>query len=189
MEEMVSSLDCSAKICRRPLSSVLVSGVGSDWIGVLFITSLSKRLRLGFSYLFNCNRELEMMPFISAAFRGSVFVRPISVDAIMSRNGGIFGVGTKFRPLERTFFSTDVRVVELKLTTTLSNSWSPTPYSCLICAYGAQPLQAAKQFEQFSTKVTLTKDIKNGQVNRTISIMKTFGPVKKHPAFKIIVNG
>ncbi|KFD50190.1 hypothetical protein M513_08935 [Trichuris suis] len=28
-------------------------------------------------------------------------------------------------------------------------------------------------------------NIKNGQVNRSISTMKTFGPVKKHPAFKI----
>ncbi|KFD50349.1 hypothetical protein M513_08731 [Trichuris suis] len=33
--------------------------------------------------------------------------------------------------------------------------------------------------------LTTGQDIKNGQVNRTISIMKTFGPVKKHPAFKI----
>ncbi|KFD66449.1 hypothetical protein M514_05835 [Trichuris suis] len=36
------------------------------------------------------------------------------------------------------------------------------------------------------SRVATPTDIKNGQVNRTISIMKTFGPVKKHPAFKII---
>ncbi|KFD69495.1 hypothetical protein M514_08840 [Trichuris suis] len=96
-----------------------------DAFKFLYHVSL-QAVEVGRFILFNCNRELDMMPLISAAFPGSVFVRLISVDAIMSRKGGTFGVGMKFRPLEKTFFSTDVRVVELKLTTTLSNSWSAT---------------------------------------------------------------